>query len=283
MSLTLVLGGGGLKGLAHVGVFQALGERGLAPGLVVGSSIGALVGAAWAVGLDIHEMAHYARGVRRRHVFRVAHADMAFRRLMAPAVYHAEPLDTLIRDLTGERTFRDLKYPLFVNTVDLNSGTQTLWGPPGVEGVTVADTVFASCALPGIFPPRCINGHWYVDGAVADNLPVRAAAEATQHPILAINLSGTSHPRDDTQTLGFAATYIRGLEIVMHNQIAGQLRAWKGPPLVLIEPRVEHISMFAFDRTDELLAEGYRATVAALDALPVPLERLAPAVYRAPR
>ena len=92
------------------------------------------------------------------------------------------------------------------------------------------------CALPGIFPPREINGQAYVDGAVVENLPVRMAASLGQGPILAINVAATSVLRSETETQGFAATYIRGLEIVMQTQIEAQLRDWKGPPLVLVQP-----------------------------------------------
>ena len=86
-------------------------------------------------------------------------------------------------------------------------------------------------------------------------------------PILAVNVAATSVVRSSDETEGFAATYIRGLEIVMQTQIEGQLREWQGPPLVLVQPRVEHISMFAFDRNEELLEAGYRATKQTLDRL----------------
>ena len=125
----------------------------------------------------------------------------------------------------------------------------------------------ASCALPGIFPPRVIDGRAYVDGAVVENLPVRLAASLGTGPILAVNVAATSVVRSSDETEGFAATYIRGLEIVMQTQIEGQLREWQGPPLILVQPRVEHISMFAFDRNEELLEAGYRATAQTLDAL----------------
>jgi NTE family protein len=264
---TLVLSGGGMKGLAHVGVLRALEERGLVPSLVVGSSIGSLIAAAWAAGVPLDEMEARARRVRRRDVFQVAHVDMALRRLLAPAIYRREPLEALITSLVGDVTFDDLIHPLLVNTVDLNSGMQVTWGLPGLRDVRVADAVFASCALPGIFPPRPIHGRWYVDGAVVENLPVRAAAAAGQGPVLAVNLSATTAARDGVDRQGFAAIYTRGLELVMQVQIEGWLRAWEGPPLVLVEPRVEHVSMFAFDQTPALLAEGHRATVEALDAM----------------
>jgi NTE family protein len=264
---TLVLSGGGLKGLAHIGVLRALEERGLVPALVVGSSIGSLIGAAWAAGGTAARMEARALQIKRRDVFQVARADVAFRRLLAPALYRPEPLAALVADLVGDVTFRDLSRRLLVNTTDLHSGMQVMWGLPGLLDARVADAVTASCALPGIFPPREIGGRAYVDGAVIENLPVRLAASLGSGPIVAVNVAATSVRRQAHETIGFAATYIRGLEIVMQTQIEGQLRDWNGPPLVLVQPRVEHISMFAFDHTAELIEAGYRATAQTLDQL----------------
>jgi NTE family protein len=274
---TLVLSGGGMKGLAHVGVLQALEERGLEPSLIVGSSIGALVAATWGTGMPLREIVARARMVRRRDVFVVAHADMAFRRMNAPAVYRREPLDQLVSSLVGDRAFHDLPRRVLVNTVDLDSGAQVLWGLPGLDDVRVADAVFASCALPGIFPPREIRGRTYVDGAVVENLPLRLAAAAGRGPMIAVNLNaiGTADlERQDAAAHGFAATYIRGLEMVMQTQSLDRLRAWQRPALVLVQPDVGHIPMFAFDRCDELVEEGRRAMHAALDGIGMPLGAL---------
>jgi len=272
---TLVLSGGGLKGLAHIGVLRALEERGLTPSLVVGSSIGSLIGAAWAAGSSIAQMEDRARRIRRRDVFQVAHTDVALRRLLAPSLYRREPLEALITSLVGEVSFRQLQRRLLVNTTDLHSGMQVMWGLPGLLDARVGDAVAASCALPGIFPPRQILGRAYVDGAVVENLPVRLAASLGSGPIIAVNVAATSIRRAEHETEGFAATYIRGLEIVMQTQIEGQLRDWKGPPLVLVQPKVEHISMFAFDRTEELMEAGYRSTAQTLDQLGGDLHRIA--------
>src|SRR6267143_1542466 len=162
---TLVLGGGGMKGVAHVGVLQALTERGLVPSQIVGSSVGALVGAAWSAGKSIAELREIAIGLVRKDVFAVAHADMAFKRMRSPALFRREPLDTLLHRLVGNFTFQDLRNPLIVNTVDLNSGMQVFWGLDGLDEVPVKDAVFASCALPGYLPPREIRGRFYMDGA----------------------------------------------------------------------------------------------------------------------
>jgi NTE family protein len=187
--------------------------------------------------------------------------------MLAPALYRREPLDALITSLVGDVRFDQLTRRLLVNTADLNSGQQVLWGMTGFRDVRVAEAVSASCALPGIFPPREIHGRAYVDGAVVDNMPVRQAAAVGEGTIVAVNVAANGIERSQVETQGFAATYIRGLEIVMQRQIEAQLRNWDGPPLVLITPKVEHISMFAFDRADELLDAGYQATIAALDRL----------------
>jgi NTE family protein len=264
---TLVLSGGGLKGLAHIGVLRALAERGLEPSLVIGSSMGSLVAAAWAAGMPLKEMAERGMAVRRRDIFQVAHVDMALRRMRAPAVYRREPLDELIQGLVGDVTFEHLPHRLLINTVEINSGMQVLWGLPGLRHARVADAVFASCALPGIFPPRLIEGHWYVDGAVTENLPVQIAASHGEGPVLAVDVGSTSALRSNVQDDGFAATYIRGLEIVMQTMMESRLRGWTSPPLVLVHPRVEHVAMFAFGHNRELIEEGYRSTLDMLDAL----------------
>ncbi len=264
---TLVLSGGGLKGLAHIGVLRALEERGLAPYAIIGSSMGSLVAAAWATGMPIREMAERGMAVRRRDIFQVAHADMAFKRMRAPAVYRREPLDQLIHSLVGDVTFRDLPRRLLINTVELNSGMQVFWGLPGLRDARVADAVFASCALPGIFPPREIQGRWFVDGAVTENLPVLVASSHGEGPVLAVDVGSTSSVRSDVQNDGFAATYIRGLEIVMQTIMESRLRRWTSPPLVLVQPRVEHVSMFGFGHNRELIEEGYRAMADLLDSL----------------
>jgi NTE family protein len=261
---TLVLSGGGLKGLAHVGVFRALEEHGMQPSLVVGSSMGSLIAAAWGAGLGVREMLKRALEARRKDVFRVAHADMALRRMNAPAVYRREPLEELIHSLVDDRTFDQLPRSLVINTVDIDSGMQVLWGTPGLTHIRVADAVFASCALPGLFPPREIDGHHYCDGALITNLPVRAALGLGQAPVIAVHVGATT-TRGGTERAGFASNYVRGFEIVMRTMLQGATRHWHGHPVLLVEPRVEHISMFSFNDTREMIEEGYRATTEALE------------------
>ena len=261
----LVLGGGGLKGLAHVGVLRALEERGWIPDVVVGNSIGAMIGAAWAVDFTIAELEALALSMTRRDVFAIARGEMAARRLRAAGLYKSEPLEMLLRGFLGETTFDELPRRLVVASVDINSGMVTYWGLPGLRNVPVADAVFASCALPGFFAPREIGSRYLVDGALADNLPVTLAAAQAVDGVIAVDVGSSSVLRAEVQESGFAAVVARASEIVFHQLLESRLAHWTRPAMLLIQPRVEHVPMLSFAHNRELIDEGYRAAVAALD------------------
>jgi len=261
----LVLGGGGMKGLAHVGALRALAERAWVPEVIVGTSIGSLVGAAWAADFTLAEIEEIARSLRRQDVFTVARRAMAAKRLRAPGIYKTEPLEALLRGLLGETTFRELSRRLIVASVDLNSGSVLYWGLPGLEDVPVAEAVLASCALPGFFAPREIRHHFLVDGALVDNLPVALAAAQGVDGVVAVDVGSSSVLRAEVQEDGFAAVFARATEIIFQQMLETRLAHWTRPPMLLVQPRVEHVPMLTFLNTRELIDEGYRATAAALD------------------
>ena len=254
-----------MKGLAHVGVLQALVEHGLKPAHIVGSSVGSLIGAAWASGRSIPELREIAFALKRKDVFQVAHADMAFKRMRSPALFKRDALVELTRRLVGEATFQDLDPPVVINSVDINSGMQVFWGEEGLEDIRVADAVFASCAMPGYLPPREIRGRFYVDGATVDNLPAATARTIDVDVVVTVDVSASSAFRADTQEEGFAAVFSRATEIAMQAALELRLERWTTPPIYFMHPRVEHISLFSFDHLRELVEEGYREAAAALD------------------
>ncbi len=248
-----------MKGLAHVGIIKALDEHGFLPAEVVGSSVGALIGAVWCSGMAIPDMRELALELKRRDLFRVAHRDMAFKRMLSPALYRKEPLYDLVNGLLGDLTFDDLERQLLVNTVDLNTGMQVFWGLPGLRDVRVADAVYASCALPGYLPPHDIRGTAYVDGAVVSNLPTNVARAYKRDLVIAVDVGSSGAVRAELQHAGFAAIYSRAQEIAIQTMRDRQLASWKQPPLLLLQPRVEHIPMFSFSHNEELVDEGYRS------------------------
>jgi NTE family protein len=261
----LVLGGGAMRGLAHVGALRALEERGWSPAEVLGTSIGALVGAAWAAGFSPRELEEMVHGMRRRDVFVLARGDVALHRLRAPALYRAEPLELLLRGVLGDATFRELPRRLIVAAVEINSGQQVYFGLPGLDDVPVADAVFASCALPGFFPPRDIGGQSYVDGSLADHLPVHLAASRGHACVVAVDVGARDVLRADVPAAGFAAVYARAAEIVFERANSWHLASWTRPPLLLVRPAVEHVPMFGFRQGPALIAAGHRAMHEALD------------------
>jgi len=261
----LVLGGGAMRGFAHIGALHALEQRGWAPTEVVGTSIGALVGAAWASGLSAAELESIALSIVRDDVFRVARTSLARGRLHARSIYLSEPLDDLIRGLVGDSTFRDLPRRLIVASTEINSAQHIYWGLPGLDDVPAADAVYASCALPGFFPPRELRGGWWVDGGLGDNLPARLAGSRGHGLIVAVDVGAQDVVRPDVQRSGFAAVFARASEIVSNHANEALLAAWGAPPLLLVRPRVEEVPMLSFDRTPELIAAGYRAMLEALE------------------
>jgi NTE family protein len=147
----VVLGGGALKGMAHVGALRALAEAGITPALYAGSSIGAMIAAAAASGKTPEQLTERALRFRRRDLFRINHIGMLMERMLSRSIYLEAPLRALTDELVADGTFRDVETPLLVTAVDLEQGVPLVFGRPGLRDVSVRDAVYASCALPGSF------------------------------------------------------------------------------------------------------------------------------------
>jgi NTE family protein len=263
----LVLGGGGLKGFAHIGVMRALQERGIKPSVFAGTSIGSMIAAAHVSGMSVGEMADRALSLRRRDLFRINHMGMLLERMHSPSLYLEEPLRELCASVSPEGTFEELDAPLLVNTVDVAYGTRVVWGLPGLRDVRVVDAVYASCALPGFFPPGRVGGRSCIDGGTIDNLPV-AIASLGMDAVIAVDV-GTSElaRQDDIATQGFATIYMRAATIMMHALQQRELAEWRGPPMLLLRPQVSHHHWFSFTNTASIIDAGYVAASQALDQI----------------
>jgi len=263
--IALVLGGGGLKGFAHIGVLAALEEKGIRPTVLAGTSIGSLICAAKAGGMSIDDMADHARALRRRHLFRLNRLQMLLERTRASSIYQAGPLRDVCASVIRDTPFDELDTTLLVNTVDLQRGSPVVWGLPGLRDVSILDAVYASCALPGFYPPGDVGGRSCVDGGVVDNLPVSVASQGMDAVIAVDTGSSSLITRKDIADHGFAAIYMRAATTMMHALQLGPLERWSGPPMVLIRPRVAHIGWFSFKHTDELINAGFKAAMEALE------------------
>jgi NTE family protein len=263
--IALVLGGGGLKGFAHIGVLRALDELGIRPDVYAGTSIGALIAAATVGGVSADEMARRAVGLRKRDLFRLNHVGMLLERTQSPSIYLEEPLRGLCRSVVPPVKLSTLNHRLLINTVDVERGTQVVWGLPGLDDVWVQDAVYASCALPGCFPPGRVDGRVCVDGGVIDNLPAAVAAHDADL-VIAVDVGSADLVRGAVPT-GFGATYLRAATIMMKALQQLPLQHWSGPPMVLVRPRLGRSDWLTFGHAEEHIAAGYEAARSALATL----------------
>ncbi len=264
----LVLGGGGLKGFAHIGVLEVLHAAGIAPVLMAGSSIGSLIASAYALGTPVSRMRERALSLRRKDLFRVNAGGFARGFLKSPSFYNAEPLRALIAGVIPDRRFDQLSFPLLVNTVDLEGGMQVVWGAPGFRTASIRDAVYASCALPGFFPPGAVSGRVCVDGGTVDNMPVSAAMLGVDL-LIAVDVgnSEVEHESDITMQ-GVGSIFMRAATLMMRTLQGWPLSHWSGPPLVLIRPHVSRFGWFNFEKIPMLISAGAQAAEEALDAIP---------------
>lgn len=262
--IALVLGGGGMKGFAHIGVMSALEERGIVPTLYAGTSIGAMLAAARVGGMTPDELRTRSATLRRRDIFRINHFGMLMERMRSPSIYLEDPLRDLTRAVVPAGKFSDLDTELLVNTVDIERGQPVIWGSRGLKDVYIHDAVYASCALPGYFPPGQVGERLCVDGGVIDNLPV-AIASLEADLIIAVDVGSSDlRPIHDALSLGFANIYMRAATTMMHALQQYPLTHWGGPPMVLIRPRCGE-DWLSFGNIIETIDEGHRAANKALE------------------
>ena len=264
----LVLGGGGARGLAHIGVLDVLEREGIRPDCITGSSMGGLIGALSAAGLrakEIQDAARFFHFPKWFHFGRTVKWESIF-----PSA--AQALDGV--------TFRGLETTLLIVAVDLEAGRQVI-----LDSGPVLPAVRATCAVPGVLPSVKLEGHWLADGGILNVLPVDVAWTADPDVVIAVNVGGLktrSMPQLDwkaTSVLSRLGSFLpnpatakvsfevlaRAAEIALEHQTA-LATAMTGPE-VLVEPKPEGVGLRDFHRLDETVEAGRRAAEEALSAL----------------
>lgn len=277
----LVLSAGGMRGLAHVGVWRALGEAGIRVDHVVGSSIGALVGAAIASGIDLEELEDRARRVRRKDVAVPRRWPWWARGADDPGLLRGDVLRSFVKSLLPDRGLERLRFPLDVSTVELESGRVRWFSfepgphgpwPPGEDvepPVDLVDAVLASMSIPVFYPPVEVGGASCVDGGVLAPVPVTRAVEAGADRILAVDVSTDvrCRARRAVGEGGLLGVSMRALTIATANRNGSPPDPPAPTVLHRIEPELDGAGAFTFDRNEELIEQGYRATRSLLDTI----------------
>ncbi len=260
------LSGGGAKAAAHAGSVRALTEAGFAPTRYVGTSMGAVIGAGFAAGLGPDDVLERLVEAGRKGIARSILAPLGG--LYLESLMKPEPLRRALEWFIPARSFGELRLPLTVTTVDLDTGEPVLFGHGGRD-VPLMDALMASCALPLFYPAVVIDGRRCGDGGLRGVVPLEAAAADADH-VVAVDIG----PGFDELIAGPSSypallrAHSDACGILMAANTVLQLALWRGdstkPPLIYVRPRVERNATFRVDRAREYAAEGYRATRAVL-------------------
>ncbi|BCJ49328.1 hypothetical protein Asp14428_08030 [Actinoplanes sp. NBRC 14428] len=173
----LALGGGAVRGAAHVGVLDVLDAAGLAPAVIAGTSAGALIGALYAAGTGPSEISKVAQALRWSRLIRPARTRRA--------LFATARLGAFLDDLLGGRDFDALDLPFAAVACELTTGDRVV-----LRDGPVASAVLASAAIPGVFPPVERDGRLLVDGSLVDIVPAGLAREMGADVVVAVDVSG---------------------------------------------------------------------------------------------
>lgn len=248
-----------------MGVLRALNEAGARVEGIVGTSIGALVGACFAGGLGWREMDAAARELRRDDILKVSRGAVWVNGIRSVSVFRGEVLREYIEGVLPSAEWDRLSIPLTVNAVSLGTGETEWFGDGGRTDLSVLDAVYASTALPVMYPPLELAGDHYVDGGTGDALALGRAEAMGATGILAVDVG--SSPRADPDAVveqGMVAIHERVFAIMSGRRRREVVAEWDSLPLLLVRPDVEGASAFDFDAIPDFLDEGYRATRRAL-------------------
>jgi len=263
----LVLGGGGLKGLAHIGIWRALSENGVKVQGIVGTSIGALVGALIASGSSWEEMHERAQALRKEDIVRINRRAVLFNGIRQVSIFRGDTLMDYFREVLPAGGWDDMGIPLQVNAVDLKCGKTEWFGPGARMDVPLLDAVYASAALPLFYPPAELPGGAYVDGGTEHPLALSRAATEGATGIVGVDVgSGEEGQPERILERGMLAVHQRIFSIMTWRRRRDLLAQWDGPPVLYVRPRLEGYETFDFDNIGYFVDEGYRAMREALEA-----------------
>jgi NTE family protein len=301
----LALGGGAARGFAHIGIMRTLLTHGIVPHVVVGTSIGAVVGGAFAAG-HLDKLEEWARGLQVRNV--LGYLDI---RLNGSGLIGGERLAAQLESAMGNTLIEELPLKFAAVATEVRTGHE-IWLTRG----RVVEAMRASYALPGIFSPVLVGDRWLVDGALVNPVPVSAARALGAEIVIAANLSSDIFTHSTTiyshgspavplevsvqPTVGksrfgrlfspertvkrefFGGGGRPGISTVMVDAFnimqdrITRARLAGDPPDLLITPRVGEFGWFDFHRAAELIELGVRSAERAMESIQEAIDVIAP-------
>lgn len=241
----IALGGGFARGLAHIGVLKVLEEEGIPVDFIAGTSVGSVIGAAYASGISAKELEEVASLVRFKDFSR-----WTFSRF---GLFSNDKMAIFLRKILRCKTFEELKIPLAVAATDIITGEAAVF----TKGDLV-DPVRASCAYPGMFQPVKVDGRLMVDGLLAHAVPAMPLREMGSERVISVYLAAhwvkPGGPRHVFDVIGQCFS-------IAQERMCGP---WKAASDVILEPAIGEFAYDDFIRSKDLIKCGEEAARAAM-------------------
>jgi NTE family protein len=274
--VALALGGGGVKGIVHVGVIRRLQQLGITIKAIAGTSVGGIVGAVAAKGFSPDEIEEHILQMDQKDLFRFSFSS-------SPSVLDFSGVANVLVDMLGDSSFEDLEIPFACTAVDLKTDHEVI-----ISSGKLIDAVLGTIAIPGIFPPKELGSALLVDGSILDPVPVALARWlAPSLPVVAVVLSPTMEswihmpsptiqdvaplPQPILDTFSkLKITQVMNIfthSIDISSRMLTELRLQIDKPEVIIRPKVDQYSILAKVDTEEVIRLGEQAADDAIDEI----------------
>ncbi len=246
----LALGGGGARGIAHIGVVKKLLDTDIKPDLVAGSSMGAIVAAFLALDYDWEELEKEALSYDKKKAIKTW-LDLA---KPGQAVLKGRKIRNFLKQKFDDLEFKDTKIPLRIVACDLESGEEVI-----IKKGRIVDAIYASICVPGIFSPVKIDNRILIDGSVVNPTPADIAKDMGADVIIAVDLISKNQEKIE-KIPGLVTTLILAFEIIRRQSIKYKLKTFD-KNTVMVKPKIRDIiDSFKFYNISKFIKSGEDAT-----------------------
>ncbi|HEX9401497.1 MAG TPA: patatin-like phospholipase family protein [Anaeromyxobacter sp.] len=254
--VALVLGGGAARGFAHIGVIRVLEQERIPVDLVVGTSVGSLIGALYASERNSFELEWAAFQLKQEDLFdfRIVNA------VLGMGLARGEQLEAFVRAKVKQERIEELKVPFAAVATDLNWGKRVV-----LDKGSIAKAVHASSAIPGVFEPVSHDGKLLVDGGVIDNIPIDVARAKGADLVIAVDISediGNVNIKNMLDVM-LQSTNIMFAVNVAHRLVGAD---------VVVAPKVGGVGMLDFSQKKQCMDAGIEAARAAVPRIRAAIE-----------
>ncbi len=251
--LGLVLGAGGARGVAHLGLLQALEEINLQPDLVVGCSMGAIVGALYCMGKSSYELKEFVGTIKKKDI-----VDITIKLVSNKALLKSEKIDKIFDQLFGEVTFEDLKIPFYCVANDILNCKEVFFSSGKLK-----DAVRASIAIPTVIKPVEMDGMVLIDGGAVNRLPIGYARQMGADKVIAMDVVGKNKRAVKLKTVFDIA--LRCLDCL--DEYITDIKLKENPADILLYPDLGDMSPYKFNEIDTAPRIGYECAMQKIEEI----------------